>query len=64
LSQVEQELDPALFLRVHRSVIVALNRVVALRSRRAGGYVIELRGGRRLRSSRQYAERVRALLRS
>ena len=56
------ELDPARFVRIHRSAIVAVDRIVAIRSR-GDGYVVELRGGVRLRSSRQYAQRVRELLR-
>jgi two-component system LytT family response regulator len=62
MKDVAGELDPACFVRIHRSAIVAADRIVAIRSRGAG-YVVELRGGVRLRSSRQYAQRVRALLR-
>ena len=61
--QAEEELDPAQFVRIHRSAIVAVDRILAIRSHESGGYVVELRGGVRLRTSRQYADRVRALLR-
>jgi two-component system LytT family response regulator len=61
--QAEDELDPAQFVRIHRSAIVAVDRILAIRSHESGGYVVELRGGVRLRTSRQYTDRVRALLR-
>lgn len=63
MTQAEEELDPARFVRIHRSAIVAVDRIVAIRSHDAGGYVVELRSGVRLRTSRQYGDRVRALLR-
>jgi two-component system LytT family response regulator len=63
MKQAEDELDPERFVRIHRSVIVAIDRILTVRSHDSGGYVIELEGGVRLRSSRQYADRVRALLR-
>jgi two-component system LytT family response regulator len=63
LTQVESELDPDRFARIHRSVIVAIDRISAVRSHSSGGYVVELKGGVRLRCSRQYADRVRALVR-
>ena len=62
MKEVVEELDPTHFVRIHRSAIVAADRIVAIRSR-GTGYVVELRGGVRLRSSRRYAGQVRALLR-
>ena len=63
MKQAEDELDPDRFVRVHRSAIVAVDRILTVRSHETGGHVIEVRGGVQLRSSRQYADRVRALLR-
>jgi two-component system LytT family response regulator len=63
MKQAEDELDPARFVRIHRSIIVAIDRILTVRSHESGGHVIELKGGVQLRSSRQYADRVRALLR-
>jgi two-component system LytT family response regulator len=63
MKQAEEELDPDRFVRIHRSAIVAVDRIVTVRSHESGGHVIELKGGVQLRSSRQYADRVRALLR-
>jgi two-component system LytT family response regulator len=63
MKQAEDELDPDRFVRIHRSAIVAVDRILTVRTHDSGGHVIELRGGVQLRSSRQYADRVRALLR-
>jgi two-component system LytT family response regulator len=63
MKQAEQELDPERFVRIHRSAIVAIDRIVSISSHESGGHTLQLRGGVRLRSSRQYADRVRALLR-
>lgn len=63
MKQAEEELDPTRFVRVHRSAIVAIDRLLTVRSHESGGHVLELKGGVQLRSSRQYADRVRALLR-
>ena len=64
MKQAEDELDPAKFVRIHRSIIVAIDRIVTIRSHESGAHVIELNGGVQLRSSRQYADRVRAILRA
>lgn len=63
MKQAEDELDPAKFVRIHRSVIVAIDRILTVRTHDSGGHVLELKGGVQLRSSRQYADNVRALLR-
>jgi two-component system LytT family response regulator len=63
LNDVEEELDPSEFVRIHRSVLVAIGRIVSVRPRESGGHVIELTTGARLNASRGYADRVRNLLR-
>ena len=63
MKQAEEELDPARFVRIHRSAIVAVDRILTIKSHDSGGHVVELKGGVQLRSSRQYADRVRAILR-
>jgi len=63
LKEAEEELDPAAFVRIHRSTIVAVDRVVAVRRHESGVHVVQLRTGAKLRGSRQYADRVRKLLR-
>jgi two-component system LytT family response regulator len=63
MKQAEDELDPSRFVRVHRSAIVAVDRIVTVKAHESGGHVIVLEGGAQVKGSRQYADRVRALLR-
>jgi two-component system LytT family response regulator len=60
---VEAKLDPEEFVRIHRSAIVAIDRIQSIEARESGEYLVNLRGGAKLVSSRGYSERVRALLR-
>ncbi|MEP7346417.1 MAG: LytTR family DNA-binding domain-containing protein [Gemmatimonadaceae bacterium] len=63
MKQAEDELDPLRFVRIHRSAMVAADRILTMRSHESGGHVLELKSGVQVRSSRQYADRVRALIR-
>ena len=63
MKAVEAKLDPAEFVRVHRSVIVAVERLQSIESREHGEYLVTMRSGTRFVSSRGYSERVRALIR-
>jgi two-component system LytT family response regulator len=58
----ERELDPASFLRIHRSTIVNLAFVNAVEALPSGGYLVAMKDGTRLRTSRQHAATVRALV--
>lgn len=60
---LEAKLDPAQFVRMHRSAIVAVDRIDGIQARDAGEYLVTLRDGTRLVSSRAYSDRIRALLR-
>ena len=62
MKDAERDLDPSVFVRIHRSVMVNMQRIVAIDTGPAG-YVVRLADGTRLRTSRQYAANVRALLR-
>ncbi|MEP7326164.1 MAG: LytTR family DNA-binding domain-containing protein [Gemmatimonadota bacterium] len=62
MKAVEARLDPAIFVRVHRSAIVNIDRVTALEPYFHGEYVVIMRDGSRLTSSRSHSERLRALL--
>jgi len=61
LTTLERSLDPARFLRIHRSTIVQVPRIVELVPGAHGEFEVVLRDGTRLNSGRTYAERVRAL---
>ena len=60
---LEARLDAATFVRVHRSAIVNVARVVRAEPLGHGEYRLHLRGGARVETSRGYSERVLALLR-
>jgi two-component system, LytTR family, response regulator len=61
MNAIEKSLDPHLFLRIHRSIIVNLGRIKCLESGTHGEYVVTLQDGSRVQSSRTYSERLRAL---
>ena len=63
LKSLESRLDPAEFVRVHRSAIVRLERIGSLEPYFHGEYVVTLRDGTKLTASRSYSARLRALLR-
>ncbi len=64
LTALEQVLDPARFARVHRSRIVNLARVVGVNAIAGAIYELELEGGTRLSTGRQYSDRIRNLLKA
>ena len=59
---IASRLPPERFVRVHRSVIVNLDFIQRLEPFEHGEYTITMRDGSRVRSSRSYNERLRALL--
>ena len=61
MTSIEKSLDPAVFLRIHRSVIVNVTRIRELQPVMHGEYAITLAGGVRLQSGRNYSERLKAL---
>jgi two-component system, LytTR family, response regulator len=64
LTHLEEQLNPAKFLRIHRCRIVNVSRVHAVRPYLSGTYQLELAGGTRLGSGRQYGEVVRGLFKN
>jgi two-component system LytT family response regulator len=62
MNTLEKSLDPEIFLRIHRSIIVNLVRIKNLQPGAHGEYVITLRDGVRLQSGRTYSSRLRALV--
>ena len=60
LAELEEDLDPAEFCRVHRSGIVNLKRVQALRLNPDGEYEVVLESGVRVRLSRRYRKQLEA----
>ena len=62
LSKIEERLNRARFLRVHRSVILNRTRIREIQPWFRGEYVIILRAGNRIVSGRHYGAVVRALM--
>jgi len=63
LGELERRLDPASFLRVHRSHLVHLGAVREIRPHGDRRFVFVLRDGTEVLSSRSGAQRLRALIR-
>ncbi|NJC34633.1 two-component system response regulator AlgR [Sphingomonas jejuensis] len=61
ISALEARLDPAFFIRVHRSTIVRRDRIVALRHDGTGGWQADLGEGGLARIGRTYVNAVKAL---
>jgi len=64
MKELEAKLDPAKFIRIHRSAIVNAERVRELRHRPSGGYAAVLQDGTSLSLSRARWEQVQAALSS
>lgn len=60
---LEATLDSEEFVRIHRSVVVAVSRIESVQAREHGEYLVTMRGGAQFVSSRGYSERLRRLLR-
>lgn len=58
MQALEERLDPARFLRIHRSVIVRLDRIDTLLRGGGGDYAVRLKSGVKLRVSRTRVEEL------
>jgi two-component system LytT family response regulator len=63
MSDLENKLDPAMFLRIHRSAIVNLHRVKEVQTRLGGDYVTVMKDGTKLKLSRSRRDQLESLLR-
>lgn len=62
MKNLETQLDPVRFVRIHRSTIVNLERVVEIQPFFRGEYVVVLQGGTTLKLSRGYRANLEARL--
>jgi two-component system response regulator AlgR len=62
MSRLETRLDPADFLRVHRSSIIRTDQIEAFSQTRYGDITLTLPGGQQIPVGRTYARRVREAL--
>jgi two-component system response regulator AlgR len=61
ISALEARLDPARFIRVHRSVILRRDQITRLGHDRVGAWHAELRGGGSVRIGRTYLAATKAM---
>lgn len=61
MKNMEAKLDPKTFVRIHRSAIVNVDRIKELEPWFHGEYIVIMRDGTRLTSSRVFSDRLTAL---
>lgn len=61
MNALEASLDPGMFIRIHRSIIVNIGQIQELHSATHGEFMVLLRNGTRLQSSRTYYTPLKAL---
>jgi two-component system LytT family response regulator len=59
MKSLADQLDPDVFVRIHHSCIVNVERIRELQPWAHGDYVVILNDGRRLTSSRSYSANLR-----
>ncbi len=62
ISGIEKKLDPAHFLRIHRSIIVNVHRIREIETTSSGDYYAVLEDGTRAKWSRGYRDRLHDFL--
>jgi two-component system, LytTR family, response regulator len=62
LTRLEAVLDPELFTRIHRSIVVNSSRIREVESLFQGEYAVVLKDGTKLTSGRSYRRTIQALL--
>ena len=62
MSDLERELDPKTFCRIHRSAIVNIGRVREMSLDSGGEYEVSLEGGAKVKVSRGYREKLQERL--
>jgi two-component system, LytTR family, response regulator len=59
IATLESSLDPVLFLRIHRSLLVNVRYIQELETGAHGEYIVALKNNVRLQSSRTYHEKIK-----
>jgi len=60
MAELDKELDQSVFCRIHRSIIVKLDRIRGLKLNENGEYDVLLHNGARLRLSRRYRKQLQS----
>jgi two-component system LytT family response regulator len=64
MSDLERKLDPHQFLRIHRSIIVNIQKIRGVQPCNSGEFIVTLTSGKELPSSRGYRQNLGALLKA
>jgi len=64
IGKISQRLDPNLFVRIHRSIIVNVRRIKELQPCNRGEYIVVLKDGKQLSCSRGYRAKLQELIAS
>jgi two-component system LytT family response regulator len=59
IGKLEEKLDPELFIRIHRSTIINLQKLVELEKYGSGGLAARMENGKTFTVSRSYAKSIR-----
>ncbi|MDH5380142.1 MAG: response regulator [Cyclobacteriaceae bacterium] len=59
IGRLEGKLDPAIFIRVHRSTIINLSHLKEIEKHFNGGLVVKMKNGKSFSVSRTYAKEIR-----
>jgi two-component system, LytTR family, response regulator len=62
IGEIAEKLDPALFVRIHRSAIVNVRRIKELQPVNSGEYIVVLKDGKELSCSRGYRAGLQELV--
>jgi len=62
MKDLEKQLDPTVFQRIHRSTLINVNRIVKLITHINGEFFVTLESGARLKMSRTYKDKLRHLI--
>lgn len=62
MADLEKRLDPRQFMRIHRSLIVNVERIRELQPWFNGTYVVIMQGGKRFTSSRSFKESLESMI--
>lgn len=62
ISDLEAQLDPAVFVRVHRSFVVNISQIQSVERTESDAYAVRLRSGKRIPVSRSGYEKLRDVL--
>ena len=62
MKSLEAQLNPGVFIRVHRSIIINIDRVASIEPYSHGEYIVTMKDGTPLTSSRTYSDRLRSFL--